>query len=283
VRIRPTTEADLPALHDVFRQAIGELYRRRRLTPPDPPRESFVAQQQHVLVHDRERCWPAVVGGRPVAYVAAWVRGTTWFLASLFVLPEAQGRGVGGELLDRAWHGAAERRLTLTDAIQPVSNALYARRGLVPATPLLSLAGESRIAAPAGLEPADPEPEALATLDRAAYGFDRAADHVHWERFAEPRLWLREGGPVAYAYTWPHGRVGPVAGIDEEAAGAAVRAELARRSGQSAHVFAPGSSWGIVRAAFEAGLRLGESPGLLLVSPPHRPPGALAISSYTLF
>lgn len=282
MRIRPTTEADLPALHDVFRQAIGELYRRRRLTPPDPPREAFVAHQRHVLEHDRERCWTAEEGGRPVAYVAAWVRETTWFLASLFVLPVAQSRGLGRELLDRAWHQPAERRLTLTDAIQPVSNTMYARRGLLPATPLLHLAGEPRIGAPPELEPAGAEATALAALDRAAYGFERALDHVHWQRWAEPTLWLREGEPVAYAYAWPHGRVGPVAGIDEETAGAAVCAELSRRRGQSAQVFAPGSARGIVQAALAAGLRLGESPGLLLVSRPHLPPNAVAISSYTL-
>ncbi len=278
--LRPTAAEDLPDLHEVFGAAIGELYRRHNLEAPGPPVEIFVAQQGHVLRHDAERCWVAEAGGRIVGFVAAIAREDDWFLSSLFVAPEAQAGGVGRALLERAW-GAFPRRRTLTDAIQPVSNGLYAGRGLIPVTPALHLGGTPSIDAPEGLEPGEPDRAALRTLDLAAYGFDRAVDHAFWSRIARCTVWLRDGEPVAYAYVFPGERVGPVAGRTGADAADAVRAELARSSGPAALVV-PGSAREIVAAALEARLRFVRVPGLLLLSRGVPAPTSLVISGYTL-
>jgi GNAT superfamily N-acetyltransferase len=282
VQLRPTTPADLAAMHGVFLDAIGGLYRRHAFTPPGPPPEAFAAQHAHLLEYDGERCWVADRDGEVVAYAAAYIRDRTWYLCSLFVHPDVQAQGLGTRLLERVWSDGIGRRLTMTDAIQPVSNALYARRGLIPATPVLSFAGEPRIERAEDLEPAEPDTEALRRLDLAAYGFDRAIDHIMWRRVAAGTLWLRRDEPVAYSYAWPQGRVGPVAALDADAAGAAIRAELARRRGTPTQLFAPGSAAAVVEAALAAGLRIAGPPGLLLLSRPHRPPDALVIGSYTL-
>jgi hypothetical protein len=282
LELRPTTRADLGTMHEVFLAAIGEVYRRHAFTPPGPPLEVFSAQHAHLLEHDGERCWVAEREGDVVAYVAAFVRDRTWFLSSLFLRPDVQAQGLGTRLLERVWSGGIGRRLTMTDAIQPVSNAIYARRGLIPATPVFTFAGEPRIEPAEDLEPAGPDAEAFRGLDLAAYGFDRAIDHVMWGRAAQATLWLRRDEPVAYSYSWPEGRLGPVAGLDSECAGAALRAELARRRDGPAQVLVPGSAAAMVEAALAAGLRIAGPPGLLLLSRPHRPPDALAIGSYTL-
>jgi GNAT superfamily N-acetyltransferase len=282
VNLRPTTPADLEALYAVFRAAIGDLYARHAFAPPEPPFEVFAAQQRHLLECDGERCWVAVERDEVVAYVSAFRRGHTWFLSSLFVRPDAQGRGLGPRLLDRAWVDGAERRLTITDAIQPVSNALYARRGLIPATPILSFAGAPRVEPPADLEPAEPTGRALQVLDLAAYGFDRTLDHEHWRRAGQLTVWARGGEPLAYAYVWPGRAIGPIAGTDGDAAAAALRAELGRRDGASCAVRVPGSAAAAVEVAVAAGLRVAGPPGLLLLSRPHRPPEGLVIGSYTL-
>jgi GNAT superfamily N-acetyltransferase len=284
VQIRAATEADLDALYDVFRASIGELFRRHGLEPPAPPREAFVAQQSHLLRHDPERSVVADDAGRVAAFAAALVRGDSWFLASLFVLPEHQGRGLGTRLLDAVWGESHPRRLTLTDSIQLVSNGLYARRGLVPATPMLHLAGRVRAVAAPGLElePEAVDDGALAALDRAAYGFDRAPDHAHWSRHARATVWTRGGEPVAYSYVSPHGRIGPLAGRDGPLAAAALGAELARLRDAHAEVVAPGSSTELVEAALAAGLRFTRPPGLLLLSRGVEPPRGLAISGYSL-
>lgn len=124
-------------------------------------------------------------------------------------------------------------------------------------------------------------PSALAMLDRAAYGFDRAVDHPYWATQAAPTLWLRADEPVAYSYRWPTGRIGPLAGRDEASAAAALQTELAR--GTDAVVQIPGTSRSLVRAAVAAGLRLDAPPGLLLLSDEVEPPRSLAISSYGLY
>jgi hypothetical protein len=173
--------------------------------------------------------------------------------------------------------------LTLTDSIQLVSNSLYARRGLIPATPMLHLAGEVESAGEPRLEAAPVEPAALSELDRRGYGFDRAPDHEHWSRSARATLWLDDERPVAYSYAWPHGRVGPLAARDGPSAGAALAAELARLRGLPAEVVAPGTSTEIVETALSAGLRFTRPPGLLLLSRGSSPPRALAISGYSLY
>jgi GNAT superfamily N-acetyltransferase len=281
VELRPATAKDLAAEHEVFRAAIGDLFHRHAFTPPNPPVEAFVAQQGHLLETDPERCLVAVENGEVVAYAAALVREGVWYLASLFVHPEHQGRGIGPALLEGVWGDEFVWRSTLTDSIQPISNGLYGRRGLIPTTPVLALAGSPACDDP-GLIASEPDGPTLAELDQVAYGFDRSPDHDYWQRHATATLWLRDGEPVAYAYAWPQGRIGPVGGRDREAAALALRAELARAPGEVT-VLVPGTSAELVEAGLAAGLRISGPPGLLLLSRGVLAPTALAISGYTLF
>jgi GNAT superfamily N-acetyltransferase len=280
MELRLATTADLAAEEAVFRAAIGELYERHRLPPPNPPTEAFRAQHGHLLHHDAERCWVAEDDGRVVGFSAALVRGDAWHLAALFVLPEAQGAGLGKRLLDAVWGAPELRRRVLTDAIQPVSNGLYASPGLIPVTPVLHLAGTPRAVA-STLDAVDPQDDVLVALDLAAYGFDRTVDHEYWRGIGTCTVWLRAGEPSAYSYAYPWGTIGPVAGVDGAAAADALRGELARAAGD-VNVVIPGSSRELVGAAIEAGLRFTRPPGLLLLGPGVGPPSALAISGYAL-
>lgn len=271
MELRPTTEDDLPALHAVFVEATSELFRRHRLDPPAPSLEVFANQQRHIA-----RTGVSVVAdadGVVLGFGASLTRDEDWFLSSLFIVPQAQGLGAGSALLDAVW-ATATRRRTITDAIQPVSNALYARRGLVPVTPILTFTGT-----PSLDEPGDPDPAAtdLAAIDIAAYGFDRSVDHRYWERFARRATW-----GDAYSYVFPAGDIGPVAGLTAGAAARALAAELTRAEGE-VRVRVPGSSRALVGAALRAGLRLAPTPGLLLLSEGLEPPTALVPSGYVLF
>jgi GNAT superfamily N-acetyltransferase len=280
VEIRATTAEDLPGLQALFLASIGSVYEPHGFAPPVPPPGAFEAQHLHLLDTDPERCFVATSRGQCVAYVAAWLRGRDWFLGSLFVAPAAQGAGIGSRLLDAVWDVDGDvRRRTLTDAIQPISNALYGRRGLVPATPLLSFSG-SPVGADSPLTAGAVDD--VVAIDEAAYGFDRTVDHRLWREIAERTVWLRDGLPAAYSYRFPSGAVGPVGGIDPLAAGDALDAELARAEG-SVSVRIPGSSRALVERALAAGLRLSPTPGLLLLSEQTPPPTALAISGYTLY
>jgi hypothetical protein len=209
--------------------------------------------------------------GRVLGFGSAWTRDDDWYLASLFVAPDAQARGLGSTLLDAVW-GGARRRRTMTDAVQPVSNAVYGRRGLVPATPVLAFTGEPRLDEPSVEAEAD-----LAQVDAVAYGFDRAVDHAFWARVARRSTW-----GDAYSYAVVGGDVGPVAGTSPAAAARALAAELSRAPGP-VRVRVPGSARPLVEVALRAGLRLGGAPGLLLLSEGVDPPTGLAPSGYALF
>jgi GNAT superfamily N-acetyltransferase len=283
VELRRAADSDLRAAYDVFAAAEGELWRRHALSWSPPPFDAWSATQRHLLAEDGERSFVAVDGERLVGFGAALVRGDAWFLSALFVSPEYQGRRIGRELLDRAWTGDYRRRMTITDSIQPVSTTMYARRGLIPTTPILSLSGSPRCDLPADLEAVPTEPDALTTLDRAAYGFGRDADHRFWREQAEANLWLIAGQPIAYSYVDDRGLIGPLAGRDGEAAALALQAELARRESQHAAIEVPGSARGLVATALGSGLRATRPPGLLLTSEGTDAPQAPAISGYWLF
>jgi GNAT superfamily N-acetyltransferase len=277
VELRPTSARDLPALHDVFVRAISGLYRPHGFEPPSPPLDAFTAGQQHIL-ETGGAAHVALRGEAIAGFASAWSRGDDWFLASLFVAPDAQGAGVGRALLDAVWGEPFARRRTITDAIQPISNALYAGRGLVPVAPVLVLSGE-----PTGTTSTLEEGTGdLAPIDAAAYGFDRAVDHEYWGRHARRTVWLRDGAAVAYSYAFPGGSIGPVAGLDAAAAAAALEGELSKSSG-SVVVRVPGTSRSLVETALRRGLRLSPTPGLLLLSEAAAPPTALGIAGYMLF
>jgi GNAT superfamily N-acetyltransferase len=282
VDFRPATAGDLRGEFEVFELAQRELYERRGAEWTGRDFSEWERLHVHLLHHDGARSFVAEDAGQVVGFTAAWVREDVWFLSALFVLPERQGQGIGKRLLSLAWGEGYRRRITITEALQPVSTASYARRGLIPTTPILGFEGEPRSTEPDQLEPAPPDPDALRFLDQAAYGFDRAVDHALWRETAESAaLWLDDGEPAAYSYVSAAGRIGPLAGRDETSAAKTLRAELAHRPDRTVSVAIPGSSAQLVEAALASGLRM-EDPGLLLLSPPVDSPRTLAIHSHWL-
>jgi len=276
---RPAMAGDLADEFQVFELAQRDLYRRRGANWPGRNFAEWERLHRHLLGHDGARSFVAEEAGRLVGFTAAWVRAEVWFLSALFVLPERQGRGIGKRLLDLAWGEGYRRRITITEALQPVSTASYARRGLIPRTPILRFAGKPRSKEPVHLEPAPPDPHALRFVDRAAYGFDRTVDHALWKEAAESAtLWLVDGEPAAYSYVSATGLIGPLAGRDETSAAKALRAELERCAERTVSVAIPGSAAQLAQVAVASGLRMAD-PGLLLLRPPADPPRTLAIHS----
>lgn len=79
-----------------------------------------------------------------VGYAGVFDRDDVSFLTDLFVLPSAQGSGVGSALLNVVWEGTSERATSAST--HPAALGAYARWGLVPGWPLLYLeiAGDAR-------------------------------------------------------------------------------------------------------------------------------------------
>jgi GNAT superfamily N-acetyltransferase len=243
----------------------------RGFAPPAPSEAVFSTLHRHLLATGSSVV--AEEDGEILGFGTSWTRGDHWFLACLFVRERAQGAGLGPRLLDAVW-GEARHRRTVTDSIQPVSNVLYGRRGLLPATPLLTFTGVPVL----DREPAAEEaPANVVAIDAAVYGFDRSVDHRYWERHARRAEW-----GDAYSYVFPGGDFGTVAGETPAAAARALAAELARAA-EPVRVRIPGSARALVEVALRARLRLGAVPGLVLLSDGLEPPTALAPSGYMLF
>lgn len=314
VTYRPAREDDLPACARTWKVAIDE-YQRRLAQPPSPDDQGpLLRLLGHLLATDPDRFWVAVGGDEVVGFSSATVREGLWFLAMLFVHPGLQARGVGQALMDRAQAGrdappggpavpgpdepfdtGIDTWGMCTDAAQPISNALYARRGMLPRVPAFRVAGEVRRWAalpvlPGGLEAVPFETlamdgrdgerrlaEQVDAVDRELIGAAHRADHQYLRRDGRMGFLVRErrGGRVmGYAYGSGSGRLGPVAALDPDLhptlIGVAVRETPVMGT---VAMWVPGAADRALRAMLEAGLRFDGFPGLVCWSRPDHPFG----------
>jgi GNAT superfamily N-acetyltransferase len=282
----------------------------------------------HLLVTDPDRFWVAVrpaLGPDPganrngspwpldtvIGFSSASLREGLWFLAMLFVDPAAQARGVGQALMDRAQAGrdvdsggpavpgpdapfdtGIRQWGMCTDAVQPISNGLYARRGMVPRIPIWRLFGDVRRwdALPALPRTLESVPfEALASegpdghrrladvvdgIDRELIGSAHGADHAFLRREGRSGFLVRErGGRVlGYAYGSGVGRLGPVAAIDPALHAALIGVAVRETPALGpVAIWVPGTADLATRALLDAGLRLDGFPGLICWSTAEHP------------
>ncbi len=273
----------------------------------------------HTLTTDPDRFWVAVTaapdgeathgeagegGARVVAFASATVRESLWFLAMLFVEPGLQAGGIGSALMDRAQAGrdvepggpavpGPDDPLDSgigtwgmgTDSVQPISNGLYARRGMLPRVPVWRLFGEPRrwsaipplraslesipFESPAfdGRDGARRLAETLDGLDREIVGVAHPQDHQYLRRDGRTGFLVRERGsgrPLGYGYGSSVGRIGPVAALDPSLH-PAILGTIVRETpvlGPAA-IWVPGTAAEATRALLHAGLRFDGFPALV--------------------
>jgi hypothetical protein len=305
---RPAVDADLDACCATWKVAVDD-YQGRLARPPMPedlaPLRRLLA---HALATDPDRFWVATArqGGAEavVGFTSATLREGLWFLAMLFVRPGLQASGMGQALMDHAQAGRAvdpggpavpgpDAPLDsgihtwgmCTDAAQPVSNALYARRGMVPRIPAWRLIGEVRrwsavppLPAPLEAVPfervAAERPEGARRLadlvdglDRELIGSAHPEDHAYLRREGRSGFLVRERGSGrlhGYVYGSGGGRLGPVAAVDPALHPALIGVAVRETPMLGAvAMWVPGSADGATRALLDAGLRLDGFPGLV--------------------
>ena len=276
---------ELLAAAQVYVRADDELDHRlhgRSLREPAPPgaAEEVAALADLVLLHGEgaDRVWVALRGGELVGVAAAAIRGRHWHLVYLFVLPEAQGQGIGRALLEQchaAGVAAGCDRFSLQPSDDPKALTRYLALGLAPQPPSIDLRTDAPAFPPVrwddGLEPLPLRPDdeaALATvgdIDRAVRGVRRPDDLRRWlaEGATGALLARRDtGAPAGYflvAHNAP-GRIGPVAAIDDGWFAAVLGRALAAagelaRPGLPWRIDVPGENRAAIAPLFAAGFR----------------------------
>ncbi|MFH1475109.1 MAG: GNAT family N-acetyltransferase [Chloroflexota bacterium] len=290
--LRAARADELPACADVWRAGLDRYGRDVGRPPMIAAPGPLVALLAHLQGTDPDHFLVAVrpeAGGaeRVVAFASAVRRDHVWFLGMLFVHPDEQAHGLGRTLLEAVLPGSGDRATlaTCTDAAQPVSNALYARYGIVPRMPVLELVGRPDRGYPVGLPegvravpfellaagPSDgPGPRRLAAaidgLDRAILGYAHPQDHAFLG--ATGRLGhLYEAGDgrvVGYGYVSPVGRIGPLA-VEDSALLPGVLGHLLRavEPAGAFSAWVPGAAGPAVTSLLDAGLRIEDFPALL--------------------
>ena len=300
VRLRPATDADLPTCGEIWRDALNDYMGRLNLPEIPPELGSIERLHRHLHAADPEGFWVAVrdePGGggggrrgdapeRPLAFASAVRRDSLWFLSMLFVRPGEQGNGLGTRLLEHLLPGDDAILATATDTAQPVSNALYARYGMVPRMPLLALVGRPQRYDAFGQLPSGVTPVPFASiaagppdggghrelaaavdgLDRELAGFSHPQDHRFLRTEGRTGFLYRgpDGTPLGYGYASEVGRVGPVT-VRDEALVAPVLGHLlsAVQPRDASAVWVPGHADRAVVPLLEAGFRLDGFPVLL--------------------
>lgn len=294
VRIRPAAESDLDACCAIWKAGIDD-YQGRLNQPAVPDDLSGLRRLlAHLRATDPDRFVVATEEEQVVAFASATVRGDLWFLAMLFVRPDRQAAGLGRVLLDavRGDPGSIRRWGTCTDSAQPISNALYARIGLVPRVPIWRLTGEvhdrrvfpdlpsgATIEAFEAVAERGPDghrrlADTVNELDRAVIGFEHPADHALLRRDERRGFLLRaaDGRPIGYGYASAIGRVGPIATIDPSLLAPLLGWLLVNvPANGSRAVWLPGTAGEAFTAALRAGLRLDGFPGLICWSTSEHP------------
>jgi GNAT superfamily N-acetyltransferase len=283
---RQAQEADLERTYQVFVRASHDLAAAHNFpqvsTLAAPPQQAL-AFRRHALSNDAQRFWVAEVAAEIVGFGVAILHDQVCYLAALHVMPAYQGQGIGRTLLERCMgrDNAPKASLwtTIADSLNPVSNAIYARFGMIGWVPLIPLSGslptnaievDSVFAATARSLADSPQQLAgLAAIDQQVLGFSRNTEHQHWLRqpdvqgycFGDPAR------PFGYVYLWSDGAIGPLAvkeTADIEPMLAFCLQELQAGGIETVSIKLPGLCRGGVRYLVKQGLHFGHA--LLILS-----------------
>ena len=231
IRYRLATEADLGGLHRAFLAAVQDLDRRTGRPQVERPQEHYDWLRRYVMQYDAAGWWLAEdEGGTVLGWSSAVLRETTWFLSGFWVRPEAQGFGIGRNLLQRTLeYGRGQYHTHFVYASdEPRALALYQRFGMVARFPIWGIAGnpaalagyqlpsEIVVQPVSGSSASDRQTRlALDELDMKVRGARRPTDHNLWLGYVgsgsfSGQLYWRDGQPIGYAYMSNWGMLGPV-------------------------------------------------------------------------
>ncbi len=274
---RPARPEDLSQVASVFSTAIDDLDKRHGFFHKPTPRSPLNALNAFWLKKDPDAFWVAVDDGRMVGYTFSFLRGSLWFLADLFIMPDHQGRGIGRSLIEKtlgSWKGhRITNRALITTAFNRSSASLYMRYGMFPRQPLY-FASAPREKIVQGLESRDTETQEIGEsadlekvrsdlnqIDERALGFSLGWHHEFFLGVQRARCFIfkRNNRPRGYAYVRRNGRIGPLVVTSVSSFGPALNASLslaAEGDSKDVAIFFAGSNEEAASACVKHGFRI---------------------------
>jgi GNAT superfamily N-acetyltransferase len=227
IRYRPASPADNRALHDVFLAAISEIDRRvgsvDAVDDSDPAvREDSWNRWRSLFEHigaTVDLAWVAENdAGEIVGYARSIKRDGVRELTEFFVRPQTQGRGLGRELLGRAFPAEGSRHRTILATLELRALGRYLQTGLsarclilyVSAAPTSNSVSTDLVPAPIGSEA---DLDVLDSIDRHVLGHTRRVDHEWIIGGGREGFVFRRGDDIV-AYGYVGERSGPVAALE---------------------------------------------------------------------
>jgi len=278
---RPARAEDLERADALVVTSLNDLTDRHGFGPMPVSRPPNF--QLFCLKDDADGLWVAEDGHEILGFAWSWVCDDLWFLAQLFVSPGHQGHGIGNELIKRTFEHAqksgATNKVLITPTFNTVSQGLYIRHGLFPRFPIyiFSVARErlaGRLQGPqfrcVPLEGTASTLDRLAQVDARVLGVSREKHHRYLiNDSATIGVGLYAGDEWAgYAYVSTDGHIGPLAVLQPDAVGTALRTALhlaAEGSSSQVSAFLPGASEAALNTAVKHGMRI-KFPLLLMSS-----------------
>lgn len=235
VRIRPAVDDDMFAAFTVFRRSLWPMLHGLGSVPsPEISNEELEASWgprrawiEHLWTTAAEN-WVAVVDtdgpAGPAGTVAGWAmsvqRGPLLELTHFFVLPSAQSRGVGRQLLERAFPVGRGPHRAIIATQDPRATSRYLRAGTrfistiaelekrpQPIEPSTDLVFETLDRSPASVE-------LIETVEERLIGHRREVD-IDFLLSRQPAWIARRGGlPVAFAFGHLDELSGPIGALD---------------------------------------------------------------------
>ncbi len=213
---RRGTLVDAQATFEVFRQSILDLGDRLGTMPISGGRDPQVIQELWAsrqplfdhLARTSDQFWVACLdSGQVVGFARSILREDVRQLTEFFVLPEYQSRGLGGELLRRAFPSEDARHRFILATIDNRALPRYLKTGVCPRFPCYAFsrpAERVEIVTDLSIEPIPDESEAvldfLNKIDQTVLGYHREVEHQWLIKNRQGFLYRLRGEPAGYGY-----------------------------------------------------------------------------------
>jgi len=274
ITYRPARKADMLSCARVFVRSARDLSRRMGNAIPQQRPADIAGALGHLQRTDPLGFHVAVKNRRVVAFAATILRGHTHFLSMFWALPGLQNRGVGRNVLTRAFEGPrppASAVRCVYASLDTRAQMLYLKFGMRPRGMFYVLKGAP---APSPRPKLRVELEPIGTpgrvsrrmlaiaarFDRRFRGTRRDADIRYVMGLPGARFFIARAQRrmIGYAIVNPKGRVGPAGVVDpRHSAGLAwaIKETARAMAAKEIIVMVPGVNAGALGTLFEAGLK----------------------------